>query len=96
MYADSKGSGESEHIPELSKPSFLNTDMCNSTKSNVLAHCIYSLLLVIVYLALFELFKGLLECNFIKMIMFPCGILSTKFNIKQNYTVKQSLIKTSE
>ena len=29
---------------------------------------------------------------FITMIMFPCGLLSTKFNIKQNYTVKLSLI----
>ena len=26
------------------------------------------------------------------MIMFPCGMLSTKLNIKQKYTVKLSLI----
>ena len=26
------------------------------------------------------------------MIMFPCGMLTTKFDIKQNYIVKLSLI----
>ena len=57
MYADRKGPGESEHIQELSKPSFLDTAISTSTQSNVLAHFIYSLLLVIVYLALCELFK---------------------------------------
>ena len=57
MYADGKGPGESEHIQELSMPSFLDTAISTSTQSNVLAHFIYSLLLVIVYLALFELFK---------------------------------------
>ena len=50
VYADSKGSGESAHLQELSEPSFLETPMNTGTKSNVLAHMIYSLLLVINYL----------------------------------------------
>ena len=29
------------------------------------------------------------------MIMFQCGMLSTKFNIKQSYTVKLSIIDRS-
>ena len=45
------GSGESAHLQGLPGPSFLDTAMSNSTKSNVLAHLIYSLLLVIIYLA---------------------------------------------
>ena len=98
MYSDSKGSGESAHLQDASEPSFLDTAMSTSIKSNVLAHLIYSLLLVIIYLALFEIFKGLIGCNFITMIMFLCGMRSTKFNIvskfniKQNYTVKLSRI----
>ena len=90
--ADSKGSGESSHLQGLSEPSFLDTAVSTSTKSNVLAHLIYSLLLVIIYLAWFEISKELKGCNFITMFMFPCGTLSTKFNIKQNYTVKLCLI----
>ena len=50
MYADSKGPGESAHLQESSEPSFLETPMNTGTKSNVLAHMIYSLLLVIIYL----------------------------------------------
>ena len=87
MDADSKSSGGSAHLQGLPKPSFLDTAM--STKSNLLAHLIYSLLLVILYLAGYEISKGLIGRNFITMIMFPCGMLSTKFNKKQNYTVKQ-------
>ena len=49
--ADSKGSGESAHLQGLPEPAFLNTAMGTSTKSNVLAYLIYSLLLVIIYLA---------------------------------------------
>ena len=48
---DSKGFGESAHLQGLSEPSFLDTAMGTSTKSNVLVHLIYSLLLVIIYLA---------------------------------------------
>ena len=84
MDADSKGSGESAHLQGLPEHSFIDTAMRTSTKSNVLAHLIYSVLLVIIYLARFEISKGLIGCNFITMIMFPCGMLSTKFNIKQN------------
>ena len=73
-------------------PHFIGTAVSTSTKSNVLAHLIYSLLLVIIFLGGFEISTGLIGCNFITMIMFPCGMLSTKFNIKQNYTVKISLI----
>ena len=50
VYADSKGSGESVHLQESSEPSFLETPMNTGTESNVLAHMIYSLLLVIIYL----------------------------------------------
>ena len=87
MNADSKGSGESAHVQCLPEPSFLDTAMSTSTKSNMLVHLIYSLLLAIIYLACFEISKGIIGCNFINMIMFPCGMLSSKFNIKQNYTV---------
>ena len=61
----------------------LNSDtaMGTGTKSNVLVHLIYSFLLVIIYLAWFEISKGLIGCIFITMIMFPCGMLSTKFKI---------------
>ena len=72
---------------------------CNEylgTKSNVLAHFIYYLLQVIIYLAWFEISKGLIGCNFITTIMFPCAMLSTKFNIKQNYSVKLSLIDRND
>ena len=51
MDADSKGSGESEHLQGLPELSSIDTAMSTSTKSNVLAHLIYSLLLVIIYLA---------------------------------------------
>ena len=57
--------------------------MGTSTKANVLVHLIYSLLLVIIYLALFEISNGLIGCIFITMIMFPYGMLSTKFNINK-------------
>ena len=79
MDADNKGSGESSYLQGLPEPSFLDTEMSTSTKSNMLAH-------------LFEISKGLIGCNFITMIMFPYGMLSTKFNTKQKYTVKLSLI----
>ena len=46
--ADSKGSGESADLQGLSEPSFLDTAMSTSTKSNMPAHLIYSLLLVII------------------------------------------------
>ena len=79
--ADSKGSGESAHLQGLS---LLDTVMGTSTKSNVLVHLIYSLLLVIIhiYLVRLEISKGLIGCIFITMIMFPCGMLFAKFNIK--------------
>ena len=51
MDAESKISGESAHLQGLQEPSFLDTAMSTGTKSNVLAHLIYSLLLVIFYLA---------------------------------------------
>ena len=51
MDAESKGSGESAHLQGLPEPSFLDTAMGTSTKSNVMAHLIYSLLLVKIYLA---------------------------------------------
>ena len=88
----SKTKGNTAHLQGLPEPSFLDTAVSTSTKWNVLAHLIYSLLIVIIYLAWFEISKGLIGCNFITMIIFPCGMLSTKFNIKQNYTVKLSLI----
>ena len=47
--ADSKSVGESAHLQGLHEPSFLEITMSTSTKSNVLAHLIYSLLLVIIY-----------------------------------------------
>ena len=46
--ADSKGSGESAQLQGLPDPSFLDTAINTSTKSNMLAHLIYSLLLVII------------------------------------------------
>ena len=46
MDADSKGSGESAHLQGLPEPSFLDTAMSTSNKSNVLAHLIYSLFFV--------------------------------------------------
>ena len=92
MDANSKGSGESAHLQGLPEPSFLDTAVSTSAKSNVLARLIYSLLLVIIYLARIEISNGFIGCNFITMIIFPCGILSIKFNIKQNYIVKLSLI----
>ena len=49
--ADGKSSGESAHLQDLPEPSFLDTAMSTSIKSNVMAHLIYSLLLVILYLA---------------------------------------------
>ena len=49
--ADSKDSGESAHLQGLPEPSFLDTAMSPSTKSNVLDHLNYSLLLVIIYIA---------------------------------------------
>ena len=49
--ADSKGSGESPNLQDLPEPTFLDTAMITSTKLNVLAHLIYSSLLVIIYLA---------------------------------------------
>ena len=84
MDADSKGSGESAHLQGLSEPSLLDTVMGTSTKSNVLVHLIYSLLLVIIYtyLVRFEISKGFIGCIFITMILFPCGMLSAKLNIK--------------
>ena len=51
MDADSKDSGGSAHLQGLPEPSFLDAAMSASTKSNVLAYLIYSLLLVIMYLA---------------------------------------------
>ena len=48
MDADSKGSGESADLQGLPEPSFLDTAMSTSTKSNMLANLIYSLLLVII------------------------------------------------
>ena len=48
MDVDSKGSGESADLQGLPEPSFLDTAMSTSTKSNMLAHLIYSLLLVII------------------------------------------------
>ena len=51
MDTDSKGSGESAHLQGLPEPSFLDTAMGTSAKSNVLVHLIYSLLLVVIYLA---------------------------------------------
>ena len=48
MDADSKDSGESAHLQDLPEPSFFDTAMSTSTKSNMLAHLIYSLLLVII------------------------------------------------
>ena len=51
MGADSKGSGESALLHGLPEPSFLDNAMGTSTKSNVLAHLIYYMLLVIIYLA---------------------------------------------
>ena len=52
MDVDSKGSGESAHLQGLPEPSFLDTAMSSKVpKLNVLAHLIYSLLLVIIYLA---------------------------------------------
>ena len=62
-------------------PHFL-TLQCTNPKSNVLAHLSYALLLVIIYLVWFKISKALIGCNFITMIMFPCGMLSTKLNIK--------------
>ena len=50
MDVDSKGPGESARLQDSSVPSFLDTAMSNGTKSNMLAHLIYSLLLVIIYL----------------------------------------------
>ena len=67
-------------------PHFL-TLQCTSTKSNMLANLAYSLLLVIIYLAWFEISKGLIGCNFITMIIFPFVMLRAEFNINQNYTV---------
>ena len=49
MGADSKGSGESAYLQGLPEPSFLDTALSTCTKSIVLAHLIYSLLLVIIY-----------------------------------------------
>ena len=49
VYSDSKGPGQSAHLQDSSEPSFLDTAMSTSIKSNVLAHLIYSLLLVIIY-----------------------------------------------
>ena len=92
MDADSKDSGESAHLQGLPVPPFLDTAVSTSAKSNVLAHLIYSLLLVMIYIARIELSKGLIGCNFITMVMFPCSMLSIKFYIEQNYTVKLSLI----
>ena len=69
MDADSKGSGEFAHLQGSPEPSFLNNAMGTSTKSNVLVHLIYSLLLVIIYLARFEISKGLIEFIFMTMIM---------------------------
>ena len=83
MDADSKGSGESAHLQGLPEPSCIDTAMGTSSKSNVLVHLIYSWLLVIIYLARFEISKGLIGCISITMIMFPCGMLSTKFNNKK-------------
>ena len=68
--------------------------MSTCTISIVLAHLMYSLLLDIIYYASFEISKGLIRCNFINMTMFPCGMLSTKFNIKQVYTIKQLFLLT--
>ena len=48
---DSKGSGESSYKQGLPEPSFVDTAMSTSTKSNVLAQSTYSLLLVIIYFA---------------------------------------------
>ena len=59
MNVDSKGSGESAHVQGLHEPSFLDTAMSTTTQSNVLAHLIYSLLLAIIYLACFEISKGM-------------------------------------
>ena len=49
--ADSKGSGASAHLQGLHEPSYLDTAMDTSTKSNVLGHLTYSLLPVIIYIA---------------------------------------------
>ena len=49
MDADNKGFGESAHLQGLPEPSFLDIVMSTSTKTNVLAHLIYILLLVILY-----------------------------------------------
>ena len=65
----------------LPEPSFLDTAL--STKSNVLAHLIYSLLLVIIHLARFEISKRLKGCNFISMTMFPFDMPSAKLNTRQ-------------
>ena len=51
MDADSKDSVEYAHLQGLPEPSFLDAALSVSIKSNVLAHLIHSLLLVIIYLA---------------------------------------------
>ena len=48
MDADSKGSGESAHLQGLPELSFLDTAMSTGTKTNMVAHLIYSLLLDII------------------------------------------------
>ena len=78
MDADSKGSGESAHLEGLPETPFIDTVVSTSTKSNVLTHLTYSFFLVKTYLACFEISKVLIECNFITMIMCPCGMPSTK------------------
>ena len=60
MDADCKGSGESARLQGLPRLSFLDTAMGTSAKS-----MIYSLLLVAIYLAWFEISTGLIECIFI-------------------------------
>ena len=82
-----KGSGESAYLHGTPEPSFLTLQ-----RIPVLAHLNYSLLPVKIYLDLFQISQGLIGCKFISMIMFPCGMLGTNFNIKQNYTVKISPI----
>ena len=84
-----QSSGESAHLQGSHEPSFLNTAMSTRTKLNVLAHLIDSLLLVIIYLTWFE------RINMKQLHIndhVPCAALCTKFNIKQYYTVKLSLI----
>ena len=83
MDADSKGSGKSAHLQGLPETSFLDTAMSTSTKSNKLAHLIYSLLLVIIHFGLVWNIQIINRMQLHNNDDVSMGMLSTKFNIKQ-------------